>query len=212
MKRLLCAVALLAVTATSAAADGPTYFGLQVATGTADLATEFGTGFSSAYDHSEYGLKLELWKMMSSDYAFTISGGIGTFSEENEPGTNATPGDGKFTYSQSSWNFRFGGDRVVKLSDRAILFFGPGFEWWSGKAKFEDDTPPPQTYESESASRFSLHGRIGGHMLVSENWGFTMQVGQKVGRASVEEAGAKSTWWPSSTDGSLGLVFQFGGD
>ena len=121
-------------------------------------------------------------------------------------------GAGKFTYSQSSWNFRFGGDRVVKLSDRAILFFGPGFEWWSGKPKFEDDTPPPQTYEAESTSRFSLHGRIGGHMMVAENWGFTMQVGQKVGRASVEEAGAKSTWWPSSTDGSLGLVFQFGAD
>ena len=211
MKRLLCAVALLAVTTSSSLAKGPTYFGLQVGTGTADLAGEFGGGYAAAYDHSEYGLKLELWSMMSEDYAFTVSGGIGTFGEENEPGTNAL-GGGTFKYSQSSWNIRVGGDRVVKLSDRAILFFGPGIEYWNGKAKFEDSTPPAATYETESTSRFSLHGRIGGHMMVAENWGFTMQVGQKIGSASYEEAGAKSSWWPSSTDGSLGLVFAFGGE
>ena len=210
MKRLLCAFALLAITTTSSLAKGPTYFGLQVGMGTADLAAEFGTGYGEAYDHSEYGLKLELWSMMSEDYAFTVSGGIGTFGEEDEPGTNAAPGSGSFKYSQSSWNIRFGGDRVVKLSERAILFFGPGFEYWGGTAKFEDAVFG--TYETEATGRFSLHGRIGAHMMVAENWGFTMQVGQKVGRASYEEAGAKSSWWPSSTDGSLGLVFAFGGD
>ncbi len=209
MKRLLCAVALLVITATSASAEGPSYFGLQVSTGVADLAGEFGSGTAAAYDHSEYGLRLELWKMMSSDYAFTVAGGLGTFSEENEAGINA-PGAGKFTYSQSSWHLRIGGDRVVKLSDRALLFFGPGFEYWNGKAKFEDDTPPASSYETEGTSRFSLHARIGGHMMVAENWGFTMQVGQKIGHATYEEAGAKTSWWPSSTDGALGLVFAFG--
>ena len=195
MKRLLSAVALLAFAATASVSEAKSSFlGVQVSTGTADLAGEFGGGDAPAYDHSEYGFKLEFWSMMSTDYAFTVSGGIGTFSEENKPGTNAVPGLGTFTYSQSSWNIRVGGDRVVKLSDRAYVFFGPGFEYWSGTAKFEDDTPPATSYETESVTRFSLHGRIGAHMMVAENWGFTVQAGQKVGRANYEEAGAKTSW------------------
>jgi len=214
MKPLLIAVALLAIAATaSVAADGPksTFLGLQVTSGNADLAGEFGSGSAAAYDHSEYGFKLEYWNLMSADYAFTLSGGLGMFSEENKPGTNASPGIGTFTYSQSSWNIRVGGDRFVPLGERAFVFFGPGIEYWTGKAKFEDDSPPAATYETENTTRISLHGRIGAHMMVAENWGVTVEAGQKVGTATYEEAGAKTTWWPSSMDGALGLVFKFGG-
>jgi len=214
MKRLLIAVALLAIAATaSLAADNPksTFIGLQVSTGTADLAGEFGSGTAAAFDHSEYGFKFEYWNLMGPEYAFTASGGIGTFGEENKPGTNASPGTGTFNYSQSSWNIRLGGDRFVKLGERAYVFFGPGIEFWTGKAKFEDDSFVPPSYETESVTRISLHGRVGAHMMVSETWGFTVQLGEKVGQATYEEAGAKSTWWPSSTDGSMGLVFKFGG-
>ena len=213
MKRLLSAAALLAFFATASfAADNPKtiFLGLQVAAGTADLAAEFGNGTAPAYDHSEYGFKLEYWNMMAADYALTASAGLGTFSEENKVGANASPGDGTFKYTQSSWNFRVGGDRVVKFSDRAFLFFGPGIEYWTGKAKFDDASTGGGVYETESVTRWSLHGRVGAHMMVAENWGFTVQAGQKVGTASYEEAGAKTTWWPSSMDGSMGLVFRFG--
>ena len=214
MKRLLLAVALLAISASAAiAADGPksTFLGLQVSTGDADLAGEFGAGTAAAYDHSEYGFKLEYWNLMGPDYAFTLSGGLGMFGEENKPGSNAAPGTGTFKYSQSSWNIRVGGDRFVPLGERAYVFFGPGLEYWTGKAKFEDDTPPALTYETESTTRISLHARLGAHMMVGETWGVTVQAGQKVGTATYEEAGAKTTWWPSSLDGSMGLVFKFGG-
>ena len=215
MKRLLAAVALLAISAAVCLAQDDAkanFLGVQVYTGSADLASEFGTGSAPAYDHPEYGFKFEYWGMRSEDYAFTASGGIGLFSEENKVGSNAPPGIGTFKYSQSSWNLRIGGDRVVQLSDRAYLFFGPGLEYWTGKAKFEDQSDPPvgYTYETESVTRFSLHGRIGAHMMIGESWGFTLQAGQRVGYASFEEAGAKSTWWPSSMDGSMGLVFRFG--
>ena len=212
MKRLYSAIAMLAFAATASfAADNPKtiFFGIQVYEGTADLAAEFGGGLAPAYDHAEYGLKIEYWNLMTSDYALTASGGIGTFSEEDKVGNNAGPGDGTFKYTQSSWNFRLGGDRVVKLTDRATLFFGPGVEYWSGKAKFDDAANPP-AYETENVTRWSLHGRIGAHMMIADNWGFTVQAGQKVGTASYEEAGAKTTWWPSSMDGSMGLVFRFG--
>ncbi len=218
MKRLIHAaavLAMLAIASIAAAAQGNTFIGLQFMSATADLATESSslfTGFAPAYDHSEWGGKFEFWNMMSEDYAFTVSGGIGLFSEENKAGTNANPTDGTFKYSQTSWNFRVGGDRVVKLSERAYLFFGPGIEYWSGKAKFEDATLPATSYETESTTRISLSGRIGAHMMIGEGWGFTLQSGHKLGRANYEEAGAKSTWWPSSMDASGGLVFAFGGN
>ena len=217
MKPLLIAVALLAIAATASfAADNSktTWMGVQVATGTADLASGGLSGLSSAYDHSEYGFKLEFWKLMSPDYAFTASGGVGTFSEKQTLGDNAILGDRDFSYTQSSWNIRIGGDRFVALGERAYVFFGPGIEYWTGKAKFDPVNPFDQfseTYETESTSRISLHARLGAHMMVAENWGVTLQAGQKVGQATYEEAGAKTTWWPSSTDGSLGLVFKFGG-
>ncbi len=220
MKRFLTAGAMLAMLATAsvaAANQGTTFLGLQLTSGTADFATQLSTnppfiGFAPAYDHSELGFKAEFWSMMSEEYAFNASAGYGLFSEENKAGDNAAPGDGTFRYSQTSWNFRVGGDRVVKLGDRSWLFFGPGIEYWSGKAKFEDETPPAASYETEATSRISLSGRIGAHMMIGESWGFTLQAGHKLGRASYEEAGAKTTWWPSSMDASGGLVFAFGGN
>jgi hypothetical protein len=210
MKRLLLAAALLAATASTSAA-GNSFLGLQLVHGTADLAGEFGSGFAAAYDHSEFGVKLEYWSMLTEDYAFNGGYSLGLFNEENKPGTNAGPGAAKFTYSQRSWSVRVGGDRVVKLGDRTYLFFGPGLEYWNGKAKFENDTPPASSYETGSVSRISLSGRLGGHMMIGEAWGFTIQAGHKIGRASLQEAGAESTWWPSSLDASGGLVFRFGG-
>ena len=212
MKRILSALVLLAMTSTTSLA-GDTFFALQFTSGTADLATEASSsfsGFAPAYDHSEWGFKGELWNMMSEDYAFNLSAGIGLFNEENKPGDNSFPGDGVFKYSQSSWQFRVGGDRVVALGDRSYVFFGPGIEYWSGKAKFEGYFPSLPSYETENASRISLSGRIGAHTMIGESWGLTLQAGHKLGRASYEEAGAKTTWWPSSMDASGGLVFRFG--
>ena len=214
MKRYFFAFALLAMTSTAALA-GNSFLALQLTSGNADLATELSSGFNGfapAYSHSEWGFKGEFWNMMSEDYAFNLSAGIGLFSEENKPGANAGLGDGTFKYTQSSWQFRVGGDRVVALGDRSYIFFGPGIEYWSGKAKFEDGTIPASSYETESVSRISLSGRIGGHTMIGEGWGITLQAGHKLGYASYEEAGAKSTWWPSSMDASGGLLFRFGGN
>lgn len=207
MKRLLIALALLATSVTASSAAG-SYLALQLTSGTGDFATEAG-GFAAAYDHSEWGFKAEFWNMMSEDYAVTLSGGIGLFSEEDKPGTNAFPGTEAFKYTQSAWSFRVGGDRVVGIGERSYIFFGPGIDVWSGKAKFEGG-PFTTPYETESTMRIGLSGRLGGHMMIGESWGLTLQGGHKLGYASYEENGAKSTWWPSSMDASGGLVFRFG--
>jgi opacity protein-like surface antigen len=147
--------------------------------------------------------------MMAEDYAVTFAGTYSLFGEENKPGTNAAPGDPIFRYTQKAWSLRLGGDRVVKLGDRSYLFFGPGIEYWSGKAKFEFEGTTVSR-ESENISRISLSGRLGAHMMIGESWGMTLQGGHKVGYASYQELGAKSTWWPSSFDASGGLVYRFG--
>ncbi len=214
MKRLLASVVLLALIATTSFAGG-SFVGLQFTSGTADIATEASSGFSGfapAFDHSEWGFKAELWNMMADDYALNFSLGLGLFGEENTPGVNDTTSAGTFRYTQSSWNMRVGGDRVVALGERTYLFFGPGIEYWTGKAKFEDETPPGTSYETENISRISLSGRLGAHMMIGENWGLTLQGGHKIGRATYKEAGAETTWWPSSMDASGGLLFRFGGN
>jgi hypothetical protein len=212
MKRLLSALALLATTATASSA-ATSYLALQLTSGTADFASVVQTGttdYSGAFSHSEWGFKGEFWQMMSDDYAVTFAAGMGLFSEVDQPGASAPAGAGDFKYTQSAWTVRLGGDRVVALGERSYLFFGPGIEVWSGKAKFEDETPPASSYETESTTRISLSGRLGAHMMIGEGWGVTLQSGHKIGRASAEELGAKTTWWPSSFDAAGGLIFRFG--
>lgn len=208
MKRLIALFSLLAVLAPAAHAANPgVYLGLGLSSGTADLATE-DTGYANAYDHSEYGVQFSYWNMMAKDYAFAASFGLGTFKETQKPGDNAPAGSGEFEYSQSSWNVRIGGDRVVRVGERAFLFFGPGIEYWNGKAKFELGTASAET---EPVTRISLHGRVGASMMMGDNYGLTVSVGSKVGRASYTELGAEDTWFPSSMDGSIGLVYRLGG-
>lgn len=200
---LSAALALTLASPALAVSQGASLFAIQLSTGTADLYSDAGGGYITAYDHSEIGVGAQYWMMMTDDYALAISGGIGFFGETDEPGDLALPGDPDFEYSQSSFNVRVGGDRMVNLSDSAVLYFGPGFEFWSGKADFG-------TVESENVTRLSLSGRVGAIMRMG-SWGLNIDVGHKLGYATAEEDGAKATWWPSSVDSRGGLVFIFGG-
>lgn len=207
---------LLPASSALAVGKGTSMFALGFSNGTADLYSPDGGGYISAYDHSETGVQGEYWLMMTEDYAFTLSGGVGFFSEKHEPGTGSSPGDPDRKYTQSSFNVRIGGDRVAKVGERAMVYFGPGVEFWSGKAKFENfgivSPPAADTYETESVTRISVSTRIGGHMLLGEKWGLTCHLDRKFGYASAEENGAKATWWPSSMGASGGLLFLFGGE
>jgi opacity protein-like surface antigen len=216
MNRLFTAALLLAVSASLAAAADSSktkFLSVQLTSGTADFATELSSGFNGfapAFDHSEYGFRAEYWNMMGPEYAFNASYGMGFFSEEDKPGTNAAPGDGTQKYTQSSWNVRIGGDRMLSVGDKSYIYFGPGIEYWSGKAKFEDKTAPGSSYETENVSRVSLGARIGGNLMIAPTWGITAQVGTKIGRATYKEHSAETTWWPSSMEGSVGVVFKCG--
>ncbi len=209
-KLLVLAAFALVVSAPAAQAleAGDGLYGIQITNGTADLYSGPNGGYISAYDHSEIGVGLQYWRMMSSDYAFTMSGGIGFFKETNEPGTGAPVGAVDFEYSQSSWNVRVGGDRVVQVGDRGTIYFGPGLEYWTGTAKFEGQGFTP-AIETEPVTRFGLSGRVGGIMWLTEKAGFNCQIGRYLGYASVEDGTSKATWYPSGFQASGGLVLKF---
>ena len=219
MYRMFAVALLLVVSASVASAAGATktkFLALQLTSGSADLASL--SPFpgnpgnpplsAPAYDHPEYGIKAEFWSEMGPEYAFNISGGVGLFGEEDKAASGAPAGTGTFKYTQSSYNIRVGGDRLLSVGDKSYIFFGPGIEYWSGKAKFEDTTSPGFSYETKNTTRISIGARIGGNMMVGPTWGITGQVGTKIGHASYKEDGAETSWWPSSMEGNVGLVFK----
>jgi hypothetical protein len=205
---------LCAAPSAFALGKGTSMLALQLTTGTADLYDPSGlttTGYIGAYDHSEGGLGIEYWNMMGDDYAFAIGINFGSFMETDQPGQGAAPGSPDLEYSQSSFSVRIGGDRVVKVGERAVFYFGPGFQYWNGNATFDGFGGPGTSVETESVTRFGLDGRIGATMMIGTGWGFTFQTGHRIAYASAEQDGAKATWTPSSNYSNGGLLFTFGG-
>ncbi len=186
---------------------GSTVLSFQLTHSDADFATpEGGSGFITAYDHSEWGGRGEIQHLVSENWAVAFGFGISTFKETDKPGVNADPSDPKFEYSQSSWNARFGLDRFVHLSPDFHLFVGPGLQYWSGKAKFEDG---PAVIESEATKRIALNGRIGADIGLSESVSLKGHLGGFLGPASADDAGAKASWMASGQEGGFGIAFHF---
>lgn len=201
----LAAGLLVASTAFAEGGKGEGLYGFQITNGMADNYQGDATPYIGGdYQTPEVGFAFQYWRLMTSDYAFTMSVGMGLGSETDKPNDGSPEGK----YSSSSWSVRIGGDRAAKVGDRAFIYFGPGVEYWTGKRKFED-YPNVGNLESEPVTRIGLSGRIGGVMMLSQKAGFNCQVGRFVGRASAELDGAKASWFTSGFEGSGGLVFKF---
>jgi opacity protein-like surface antigen len=219
MKRVatsLAALALLVAAGQAVAAEKSIVIGVGLMHGTADLASSGTVGgglYSSAFQTPELGGRFEYWNMMKENYALNFAANWGFSSETDKPNTTAPPNSPDLKFTTSSWSVRLGGDRVWSPLPNTKVFVGPGIEYWSGKAKFEGfaSPPPPTTYETQSTSRISLAGHTGAMMFLGSNWGLSGQLGHKIGYASYEEKGGKVTWWPTSVDGAMELIFSFGG-
>lgn len=190
---------LVASSAFAEGGKGEGLYGFQITNGTADLYSSNGN-YISAYQAPEFGFAFQYWRLMTNDYAFNMAVGMGMAQETDE---SSVSGDPDFEYKQSSFSVRVGGDRAAKIGERAILYFGPGIEYWTGTSTFGDDP------ESEATTRIAVSGRIGGVMMFNEKVGFNCQIGRFVGRASAEADGAKATWYTAGFEGSGGLVFRF---
>ena len=187
---------------------GSTILSFQFTRGDGDFVTPevFDPGYITAYDHSEWGGQVQLQRLLSSNWALAVAVGIGTTSETDSPGTNASPGAEDFEYSQSSFNVRVGADRFAHLSPNFHFYAGPGIQYWSGKAEFDDGTT---SVESESTTRLALSGRMGAIVGLSESFALNGHIGGYIATASAEDAGAEASWTPSGTDGSMGISFVF---
>lgn len=195
MKRVPILLVTAAVIFAGAAAAAPigkgaSIFAIQLSEGTADLVTpELGFGYIFATDRfeSEMGVQAQYWRFMADDYAFNITAGIGFHSETDQPSPDsAAVGYGDFKYTQSSWQVRIGGDRMAQIGERFMAFAGPGIQVWSGKAKFEDVTPPSASIETESTMRIALHVRYGGVIRLGEGFSLIGHLGHYWGYASAE--------------------------
>src|SRR5690348_3575391 len=84
----LAALLLLpAVHAMAAPIDkGSSILAIQLNEGRVDLSEPIGGGYLTSFTAAppEVGLQLQYWHFMREDYAFTLSGGIGTFSETDQ--------------------------------------------------------------------------------------------------------------------------------
>jgi hypothetical protein len=188
---------------------GSAFLSIMLSQGDGDLIgpEELTTGSVSAYEHSEWGGQIQYQYLFNEHWAVAPAVGMGTFKETDKPGDNTTPGEGEFSYKQKSWNVRIGLDRFANLGDGFVLFAGPGFSLWNGHANFAQDLTLDA--ESEDVTRISVDGRIGGHVAVGETLGLTGYLGQYIGHASGEDAGAKASWWPSGMIGGMGVSLHF---
>lgn len=197
---LFAAAALLvASSAFAEGGKGEGLYGFQITNGTADLYSASGNTIT-AYQAPEYGFAFQYWRLMTSDYAFTMTVGMGMASETDKSRVTT---EADFKYKQKSFNVRVGGDRAAKVGDRAIFYFGPGIEYWSGTSTL-GNLP-----ESEATTRIGVSGRVGGLMMLSKTVGANCQIGRYVGFASAKDTGAESSWIASGFQGSGGLVFRF---
>ncbi len=203
---LLLTLALASTSASSEGlAKGNSILSFQLTTGVADLATIEDDGFITAYDHSEWGGQVQFQHLMSDEWALALSAGVGTFKETNEAGTNA-PLAGDRVYKQSSLQFRVGADRFVHLSPTFHLFMGPGIQYWSGKAKFEDGTIER---ESQRTKRIALNGRMGANIALGDSFGLEGHIGHYFGFANAKDTGARASWTPSGLESAAGFAFKF---
>jgi len=209
MNRSTIVLAVLCVSLTaasaSAAGKGSSMLSIGLGQGVADgyAPTTVGAAtYLAPTSTPETNAGVEYWYSFSDDYALALSGAYGFSSMKWE---GAAAGDPEIEATGTSIKVRVGGDRVGKIGERLTFFMGPGIEYWTGKQKFaiggvED--------ESESVNRYSVSGRIGGFMMLTETVAIMGQVGHSFGLATVDD-GASTTWMPNSFNASWGLTFGF---
>ena len=183
---------------------GSSLLGIQLSRGVADLTGDAG-GVLITFQRPEVGLQGQYWYFLADEYAINITGGFGYF-KESDTADPAVIGATDFTQTVSSWNFRLGGDRFAKVSEKLQVFAGPGLQIWGGKFKAED---PTGEAEGPSTTRFALSGRIGAQIMMGQNLGLMGHIGQYWGYATASEGDAETKWLPSGSEGAMGFTFGF---
>jgi len=183
---------------------GSSLLAIQLTRGGADANTYDGsTILLSVWPES--GVQAQFWYFMAKEYAVNVDAGIGYF-KESITADPASPFGVDQSYAVNSWHFRIGGDRFARLTDKLEVFAGPGIQLWNGTLTYK---APGVEDKQPSTMRYALTGRIGAHILISQNFGLIGHIGQYWGYASASKGDATTKWLPSGSEGAMGFSFAF---
>lgn len=190
------------VSPAAALESGTLIVAVQATSGTADLVSESG-GYLAAFEHGEIGVQGQAWYMTSEAWAVTFSGGVARTREENR-----AAGQANRYYQQRAWSARAGFDRMIPLADDAILYFGPGVEYWQGHSRFIGYFAEP-IVDGADVARWSASGRFGALLVLTDTIGLTGHIGFRMGYATASEGGADSGWYTNGYEAAAGVAFAF---
>ena len=207
--------ALLVVSPAHALDKNATMFAVQVGPGSG----WFVNPVTSPSDHylgtsSDFGpqtfLTAELWHAFTSDYAFTISGGVAVSHELEQPGHGAPATAENLQIDTKAHVLRIGGDRLVKVSKRGTLFYGPGFQYWAGYGRYRNVYASNVTTQTPTTHLIGINGRFGGIMEITPALGIVGHIGTTLSYGTAQDSGMRTTRWVNAYEGQWGISYTFG--
>jgi hypothetical protein len=154
------------------------------------------------FDSGEVGGHLAYQRFLSDHWTLGVSGGYhGGQMKVDEAFF------GNLKLSTHSFTVRVGGDRYAFIDDDVALYAGPGVLFSRGRATLEDTGGGSD--EGPDATEVGFNGRIGMYARLRKGAGLFGHIGQVLSRTSSEDATGKASWWSSTSEGSVGLAFDF---
>jgi hypothetical protein len=195
--------------------SGKLIFTLQLAAGQVRVADTNGTLPSVFFPYQENGVDVGIGYGLNNTWAASLSGNIG-FSAHKRTAAG-TPNDYSENVKTSSWGIRGGLDAYFQVSDKFVIFAGPGVRYSRSKVKLDVENTDGSTggWDNPWFSSLSLSGRLGGMINLAESFAIYGSFGQQFSYSwfDVNSGGVDQTWklWHSAWDARMGVALYFGG-
>ncbi len=160
-----------------------------------------GGAASGRDERGEVGVHVAYYRFLSDQWTLGLAGGYHVGQNKLESAT------GEGTIDTHSFSVRVGGDRYAFIDDDVALYAGPGVIFSRGHEKAKATGIP--TLEGPDATEVGLNGRIGMYARLRKGVALFGHIGQVLSRTSAKDATVKASWWSSTHEGSVGLVFDF---
>src|SRR4030066_838770 len=193
---------------------GKWIFTLQLAAGQVKVADTNGVLPSIFFPYQENGVDLGMSYGINNTWAVSLSGNMGFSSHKRTVDT--TPNDYVENVKTSSWGIRGGLDVYFQVSDKFVIFAGPGVRYSRSKVKLEVDNADGTTggWDNPWFTSLSLSGRMGGMINLAQSVGIYGSFGQQFAYSwfDVNSGGQDQKWklWHSAWDARMGVAVYFG--
>ena len=167
------------------------------------------------FPYHQNGVDLGISYGINNYWAVSLSGNIGFSSHKRTVDTS--PNDYVENVKTSSWGIRGGLDAYFQVSDKFVIFAGPGVRYFRSKVKLDVENTDGTTggWDNPWFSSLSLSGRLGGMINLAESFGIYGSFGQQYSYSwfDVNSGGQDQKWklWHSAWDARMGVAVYFGG-